>query len=241
MTTTPGLDISVWQDENSTPQMFDPAKASAAGAAFVFIKASEAVYLDPDFVRNWAQCRGKLYRSAYHYFRWQFSPIDQARFFAGVLAKDPGELPPVIDFESRSGVPDRVSAVSRLEQFVSEFERITGRQLMIYTGPSYWKEYGSTAAHWAARPLWVANYGVTVPSVPAPWATWTFWQYTDKGPGLAFGAESLNIDMNWYQGSLAQMRTRFNLGANDQPPVVVETQLDRIERGMDELLRRGQV
>ena len=234
MTNAIGLDISHWQNDKSTPQVFDPAKAYAAGARFVFIKASEAVYLDQDFVMNWHNCKGVLPRGAYHFFRWQWNVIEQARFFAGVLAKDPGELPPVIDYESRNGVPDRVQAVARLEQFVIEFERISGRQLMVYTGPSYWREYGSTAVHWRERPLWIANYGVTYPSVPAPWTSWDFWQYTDKGDGLKFGAESLNIDMNWYSGTFEEMLERFNI-MQPEPPPLAETQLDRIENHLIEV------
>ncbi len=48
-----GIDVSLWQDNNSTPQMVDFAKAKSAGASFVFIKASQGLYLDPDFVMNW--------------------------------------------------------------------------------------------------------------------------------------------------------------------------------------------
>ena len=234
MTNAQGLDISVWNDDNSTPQMFTPEKAYAAGARFVFVKASEGVFIDPDYLANWTRCRGKLYRGAYHFFTWKADAVAQARFFAGVLQAGPGELPPVVDYESRTGVPDRVTAVSRLEQFVSEFERITGRQLMVYTSPSFWREFGSTAAHWAARPLWIANYQVSKPTVPAPWANWDFWQYTDKGDGLAYGAESKNIDMNWYNGSLEEMLERFDVASLEPKPT--ETQLDRIERKIDKIL-----
>ena len=234
MTNAQGLDISVWNDDNSTPQMFTPEKAYAAGARFVFVKASEGVFIDPDYLANWTRCRGKLYRGAYHFFTWKADAVAQARFFAGVLQAGPGELPPVVDYESRTGVPDRVTAVSRLEQFVSEFERITGRQLMVYTSPSFWREFGSTSAHWAARPLWIANYQVSKPTVPAPWANWDFWQYTDKGDGLAYGAESKNIDMNWYNGSLEEMLERFDVASLEPKPT--ETQLDRIERKIDKIL-----
>ena len=37
----PGIDISVWQDDNSTSQKMDFHKAKTAGARFVFIKISE--------------------------------------------------------------------------------------------------------------------------------------------------------------------------------------------------------
>lgn len=239
MTNVQGVDISVWDDDNSTATMFDPMKARVQGAQFVFVKASEGLFTDPDYIANWGRCRGKLYRGAYHYFRWNADPVAQARFFAGILQADPGELPAVVDYESRVGVPDRVSAISRLEQFVGEFESMTGRQLMIYTGVSFWREFGSTAAHWAARPLWIANYGVIVPTVPAPWSTWTFWQYTANGDGLAYGSEAKSIDLNWYQGSLAQMQARFGLGSLVGQPV--ESQLDRIERMVREIWEMGRV
>ena len=47
-----GIDVSVWQDDNSTPQKMDFSKAKAAGARFVFIKACERGFIDPDFIYN---------------------------------------------------------------------------------------------------------------------------------------------------------------------------------------------
>ncbi len=43
-----------------------------------------------------------------------------------------------------------------------------------------------------------------------PWKsagkTWTFWQYTQNGDGLAYGAESKSIDLNWFNGDLDALK-----------------------------------
>ena len=48
-----GIDVSHWQDDNSTPQQVNFKKAKAAGAEFVFIKASERLYVDADYTWTW--------------------------------------------------------------------------------------------------------------------------------------------------------------------------------------------
>ena len=53
MTNAIGCDISRWNDANSTPQMVDFEKMKAAGADFVFIKASQANWADEDIIFNW--------------------------------------------------------------------------------------------------------------------------------------------------------------------------------------------
>ncbi len=68
---------------------------------------------------------------------------------------------------------------------------------------NYFKQY----------PLCIANYGTTKPLVPKPWATdeWTFWQFTDNGDGTLYGVESLNIDLNYFNGDTAALQQRFDL------------------------------
>ncbi len=209
-----GIDVSRWQDNDSTPQMMDFAKAKNAGANFAFIKASQATWKDRDFAMNWQNAKdARLPRGAYHFMDWTTSASNQARYFASVLAEDRGELPPVADFELRTGVPARAKATEELYAFVSGVEQAVGKQVMIYTAPYYWREFfsGAHADYFAARPLWIAHYGVSRPTVPAPWDTWTFWQYSAKGDGLKFGAESKDLDMDYFNGDLAAFNATFGL------------------------------
>jgi lysozyme len=224
MTKTSGFDISLWQDSNSTPQMVDFLKAKAAGIRFAFIKAAQGNWLDQDFVLNWASSKkAGLLRGAYHFLDWRYPLIEQARFFSGVLRTDPGELPPVLDFESRVNVPDRATASQAAKSFVLIVEQELKRRPILYTSPGYWMEFGSVDPFWRNYPLWIAHYTTAdAPIVPAPWKEYAFWQYTSHGDGPAYGVESLNVDLNWYNGTLAELQKQFGLDGqqpeqHDQP------------------------
>lgn len=203
-----GIDVSKWQDENSTPQMMDFNKSKDAGANYVFIKVSQATYLDPDYILNWAHAKDAgLPVGGYHYLDWTKPAVDQARFFAGVLKADPGQLPPVVDFECRKNNPGKSKATESLYQFCVTVERELGRKIMIYTGAFYWKEFysGAHADYFASRFLWIASYSDRAYmernlAAYTPWDSWNFWQYTERGDGIKFGAESRQLDMNYFNG-----------------------------------------
>jgi GH25 family lysozyme M1 (1,4-beta-N-acetylmuramidase) len=194
-----GIDISKWQDDNSTPQMMDFNKAKNAGAKFVLIKTSQATWLDQDYTMNWQNAKlAGIPRGGYHYMDWTVSAIKQARFFAGVLEKDMGELEPVLDFECRTNVPIKPVACKAVYDFVNEFENITEVKPTIYTSPSFWIEFGSTNIYWREYKLWIANYYKSFPTIPPPWNKWYMWQFTDRGDGELYGAESTFIDLDYF-------------------------------------------
>jgi lysozyme len=205
-----GLDISLWQDDNSTAQMMDFVKAKQAGANFVFIKASERGGVDPDFVMNWKNAKtAGLPRGAYHFLRWDLSGLMQARIFCSLLKDDLGELPPVADFEAPAKNSINPSNAI-LAQFLEVVESETGKVPMIYTSPGFWNSWGKNKvgvfdAKWAYYPLWIAHYtSAENPILPEPWKSagkmWTFWQYGVKEVGLQFGAESKLLDVDWFNG-----------------------------------------
>ena len=216
-----GIDVSHWQDDKSTAQKMNFEKAASQGAKFVFIKVSERGKIDEDFEYNWQAAKDAgLLRGGYHFLRWDLSGLLQARIFCDILMDDPGELLPVADFEApRQGSLYPSNAL--LLQFLEEVETKMNRRPILYTSPGYWNIHGRNKytkqfdAKWAYYPLWEAHYfkeykpGVTKPQEIQPWAsagkTWTFWQYTQNGDGLAFGAESKSIDLNWFNGSLQDL------------------------------------
>lgn len=233
-----GIDVSHWQDDKSTPQKMDFAKAKAQGAEFVFIKVSERGGIDRDFEYNWASAKAAgLLRGGYHFLRWDLSGTMQARIFCDIMKDDPGELPPVADFEappkfSNSTTISHYPSNSLLEQFLIEVETLAKRKPMIYTSPGYWKVHGRNKItkvfeqKWKYYPLWIAHYfktytpGVTKPMTIYPWGedTWLFWQHSANGDGIAHGAESKNLDLNWFNGSLEDLY-RLAEKPIDDPPV----------------------
>jgi hypothetical protein len=87
---------------------------------------------------------------------------------------------------------------------------------MIYVSPSFWQSHlgNSTAFH--HYPLWVAHWGVSSPTVPGGWPTWTFWQRTDSGSvdGIAG-----RVDMNRFNGTSAQLATLALKSGGSTDPV----------------------
>jgi len=216
-----GIDVSHWQDDKSTPQKMNFNKAVAAGAKYVFIKVSERGSIDKDFEYNWKAAKDAgLLRGGYHFLRWDLTGLIQARIFSELIMDDPGELPPVADFEApRLGSLYPSNAL--LLQFLETVETKLNRKPMIYTSPGYWNVHGRnkyTKLHddkWAYYPLWIAHYmkeykpGVSKPMEIDPWKrlgkTWAFWQYTAVGDGPSYGAESKGIDLNWFNGTEKQL------------------------------------
>ena len=184
----------------------DFQKAKNAGARFVFIKVSERGGVDQDFLDNWQNAKAAgLPRGGYHFLRWDLSGLTQARIFCSLLKDDPGELPPVADFEApaRNG---RYPSNALLLQFLEEVEKILGVRPMIYTSPGFWNSHGKNKRtkriddFWSVYPLWIAHYTKKKPTVPKPWKDWTFWQHGVYPDGIEYGAESKGLDHNWFNG-----------------------------------------
>ena len=205
-----GIDISKW-DGN-----WNAVKAKQAGATFVFIKASQATYTDPQFLANWQKAKDAgLLRGAYHYLDYTKPGIDQANYFADLLKNDPGELPPVIDYELRRTDNNPSAALGflrgSLDQLTKRSELFLDASIkrpMIYTTPGFWAEYGdqTKSDYWIQFPLWNAHWTTsTTPIIPLPWPLWHFWQFSSKGPGEAFGSEDLVMDMNRFNGTLNEL------------------------------------
>ena len=77
------------------------------------------------------------------------------------------------------------SLVAWVRAWLARVEKKLNAQPIIYTNLSSWQATGGTTEFAAAgHPLWVANFDVKEPAVPAEnWAGrgWAIWQYTSTG------------------------------------------------------------
>lgn len=101
-----------------------------------------------------------------------------------------GDLPLVYDFEDLNGQP-AIKAAVHLIGWIRAYKGLMGHNPVIYTTPAFFSQIhtvltDSERAQVAACPLWVAHWGVSAPSVPAPWTDYTFWQFTSSAsvPGV---------------------------------------------------------
>lgn len=179
-----GIDVS----NNNGPVTW--SKVAGAGYDFAWCKASEGVtftdrFLEPN-VRG-AKANG-LKVGAYHFLS-HGNIAGQADHFCRLVRAvglGKGDLIPVVDVEKAGVTQDDAAA------FLSRVQADLGVRPLIYTFPSFlrWRSV------FGAR-LWIANFGVSRPTIPAPWKAYTVWQFSDNGsvPGVS-GHCDLNTTPN---------------------------------------------
>ena len=179
-----GIDVSEYSGA------VDWAAVVKGGYSFAFVKATEGVDLkDSSFDDHWyAMKRAGIIRGAYHFYVTEDDPHEQAAFFIKTVVLEPGDLAPVVDVElighgTSPGLPQRLKTWLEL---VEKHYRV---KPIIYTNAKFWNEHFNST--FSDYPLWIAEYDVDAPKLPAGWSAWRFWQWRgDAGvPGVEKGAD----------------------------------------------------
>jgi len=197
--TTPGIDVSYHQDKIQWPRV------RKAGIRFAFIRVSDGTTVeDPRFDENWAGAKqAHVLRGAYQFFRPEQSATAQADLLIAAIARDGGELAPVIDVEATGGKsPAQIAAAIRV--WVERVRSRLGVEPMIYTSPEFWRDRVG-GADLARQPLWLAHYTAECPRVPAPWKAWTYWQYSKTGRVSGIKGD---VDLDVFAGTIDELRRR---------------------------------
>jgi len=169
----------------------------AGGNSRAILKATEGqTFDDPNYAgyRTGANGAG-VYIGAYHFARPDSTPDDatlEADHFTTVAAPRSGDIVPVLDMEDSGGL-STTTLITWAQTWLDRVSTTVGTRPMIYTGPSFWRTYMGDTTQFADegyRLLWIANWGVPEPDVPAQnWGGngWTFWQWTNCGsvPGIS--------------------------------------------------------
>ena len=186
-TQTEGVDVSSHQGNVAWPTLW------SSGVRWAYAKATEGTYYTNPYHAQ--QYNGSydvgMVRGAYHFATPDTtSGAAQADYFVdrgGDWSADGRTLPGVLDIEWNPYGDDcygksASSMVSWIRDFLDRYRARTGRDAVIYTATSWWKQCTGNYAGFASTPLWIARYASTVGELPAGWSTYTMWQYTSTGP-----------------------------------------------------------
>lgn len=189
-----GIDVSHYQSR------INWAELDSLTVHFAFIKATEGIsYADSLFERNWeALGATDIRRGAYHFFRPEAPPGEQARHFVRTVTLKTGDLPPVLDIELIGSLP-KYELVRRLRVWLDIVENNMGVKPIIYTNLYFYNRH--LAGHFTGYPLWIARYHDREP-ILADGNDWAFWQYGKQGrlPGIRG-----HVDFNVFNGTLEQL------------------------------------
>lgn len=194
-----GIDVSRWQEE------VDWKKVEMAGAQFAFVKATEGDdHLDKYFNDNWLALDNRnIAKGAYLFYRPQSYGKMQAEFFIKNVKLGPGDLPPVIDFETTEGRSDSV-IITGLINCANKLEEHYKVKPIIYTNIKLYHRY--IMGNFDNYPLWIAWYEEN-PPILLKFKKWDFWQYSMKGK---IDGVKGDVDKNVFQGdSLAFEKIRI--------------------------------
>lgn len=96
-------------------------------------------------------------------------------------------------------------------------QKIGAQNVVIYTSPGYAKA-NLNGFNFSQYRLWIANYGVSVPALPALANGYEFWQYTSNLDGLLLDPNgNKSLDGNLFNGTLEQFRNKYSGGVNVPP------------------------
>jgi lysozyme len=219
-----GIDVSRFQGT------IDWAQVAASGVRFAFVQASRGsgsdcrvkpddCGADPYFATNRTGAVGAGLRIGfYHRAFASGGTLAAARadavaeadvFLSQVGSLQSGNLVPVLDVETPFTGLDANRLRTWVRVWLKRVYRRLGRKPMIYSNASSWGATGDTREFAKAKyPLWVAEWGVRKPSVPARnWAGrgWSVWQYTSSG---SVSGISGRVDMNRLRVGLGKLTIR---------------------------------
>ncbi|MFN2146270.1 MAG: glycoside hydrolase family 25 protein [Anaerolineales bacterium] len=224
-----GIDVSHYKKN------IDWQKVKQSGVEFAIIKATEAEhFVDPRFDYNWTRTRREgVIRGAYHFFRPKVDPVSQANHFLRIAGQTlhQNDLPPVLDIEM---YPDFMKhewksisleeRFKRIQLWLQTVEAATGRVPVIYTEYYTWYELLDNTERFTRYPLWIANYKVEQPKVPANnWGGrgWWMWQTTDRGIVPGIREEAPCVDMNIFAGSSNDLKDWLGIESpRSIPPLI---------------------
>lgn len=190
-----GLDLSKWQGQVDFPDL------AQRKFAFVFLKASEGANTqDPTYRTNLVQARQIGLRvGSYHFYDSNVAPDEQLQNFFRSVDIQSGDLPPVIDVETIATNTSQALKAGFTQDVKTFAQGISDRykiKPIIYTGRSF-ANSNNLAATLSEYPLWIADWGVSEPTLPKGWNSWLFWQYTDTGSAKGINGK---IDLNLFSG-----------------------------------------
>lgn len=196
-----GIDVSRWQNA------VDWAAVKRSGISFGIARVSDGLNTrDVQFAANWAGIKAQgLVRGTYQFFRASQDPVAQADLLVDAVNAaggfGPGDLPPLLDLEVTDGM-SAATVKARADAWIARVVARTGLRPPIYTSPAFWASLGARA-YGDDNALWIAHWGVSRPTIPSGWQTWTFWQ--DSATGRVPGVTG-DVDTNLFNGGVADLR-----------------------------------
>jgi len=195
-----GIDISHYQGNIDWDDV-QSARINDCPVRFVFIKATEGSdKIDDKFNYNFYQAREHgIVRGAYHFWSNKTTPRAQAQHFLNNVKLEEGDLPPVLDVETKPQDMSDLEFQQQLLTWLNIVEYHYKVKPIIYTYHKFKMKHLSDSL-FDKYPYWIAHYYVDSVTYRGKWK---FWQHTDCGK--VDGIKGY-VDFDIYNGSYYDLK-----------------------------------
>jgi GH25 family lysozyme M1 (1,4-beta-N-acetylmuramidase) len=175
----------------------------------VIIRAGQGIVIDIQFRRNWAEAkRVGLKRGVYWFYDDRMDPGRQADLLVSLIGNDRPEMEVWCDWENTYG--GAFGGLKNVVAFMQAVEAKLPVKVGMYTGYYWFRSHSNVItnagqyAYLKAHPLWLAWYTAdpALVLIPQPWASLRLWQYGTPAVGLAYGVQTKEIDMSYFNGTV---------------------------------------
>ena len=193
-----GIDISEYQGDVNWNDIY--CTEDAAKIDFIISRATAGIdKVDDKFKVNWKNSRKKGFiRGAYHYYRPDEDPTEQALNFIETVTLYPSDLPPILDIEKKPKKISKEQFITNLNIWLKIIKKHYKIQPIIYSGQSFHEDY--LQEHFPDYLTWIANYNFFTETMQP---NWHIWQFTEKG--YVNGIKG-NVDVNIFRGNIEDLK-----------------------------------
>lgn len=186
-----GIDVSHYQEAIEWDTVVAKQRLD-----FVFVKCTEGSdYVDSLYCQNWTDLgRLGVRRGAYHFFRAYGCGEEQATHFLQAAELQPGDLAPVLDIETTSGMSPEIM-IEEARVWLQTVEAQLGIKPIIYSNHCFYERY--LAGHFDEYPLWIARYADQAPCLTSG-KCWNIWQCSNQG---CYDGICKEVDVNVFPGT----------------------------------------
>lgn len=171
-----GIDVSEWQGSINFQQVRE------AGIDCVYIKATEGFdYYDPYYRTNYENARANGINLGFYHFltaKTTQEAYEQANFFVSAISGMEVQMKFALDYEQFYDLNKNTISDIALT-FMNRVSELTNEECVMYASAYYANNSFNEDVNKYA--LWVAEWGVSTPTLTGPWNSYDGWQYTDKG------------------------------------------------------------
>jgi GH25 family lysozyme M1 (1,4-beta-N-acetylmuramidase) len=194
-----GIDISKWDTYYTPKQPVD----------FVIQRLSYGLMKDERIAELTPPTLAAPVKGAYHYYSsgspWQ----SQMDFFLGLAVDKYDFLALDVEKGYNSGSSAFVLGVPLALAYLAEQSK---KPVVLYVNPDTWGTWLLPVQNQLLKfDIWLAQYyfvrTASNPTVPKSMTQgWKFWQWSDIGPGAAYGVGSKSLDLNVFNGTVADLQ-----------------------------------